>query len=33
MCREEGKLERKRPVRKPGCGWEDNIKMVLREIG
>jgi hypothetical protein len=27
-----GKLERKRPVRRPGCRWEDNIKMDLREI-
>jgi hypothetical protein len=28
-----GKPERKRPVRRPRCGWDDNIKMDLREIG
>jgi hypothetical protein len=25
--------ERKRPLRRRGCSWEDNIKMDLREIG
>ena len=28
-----GKPEGKRPLRKPRCGWEDNIKMDLREVG
>jgi hypothetical protein len=28
-----GKPEGKRPLRKPICRWEDNIKMVLKEIG
>jgi hypothetical protein len=28
-----GKLERKRPLRRPRCSWENNIKMDLREIG
>jgi len=27
------KLEGKRPLRRLGCRWEDNIKMNLREIG
>jgi hypothetical protein len=27
-----GKPERKRPFRRPGLRWEDNIKMDLREI-
>jgi hypothetical protein len=27
-----GKLERKRPLGKPKCRWEDNIRMDLREI-
>jgi hypothetical protein len=28
-----GKPERKRPLRRPRHRWEDNMKMVLREIG
>jgi hypothetical protein len=28
-----GKPEGKRPLRKPTCGWEDNIKMDLQEVG
>jgi hypothetical protein len=28
-----GKPERKRPLGRPRHGWEDNIKMDLREIG
>jgi hypothetical protein len=28
-----GKPNGKRPVGRPRCRWEDNIKMVLREIG
>jgi hypothetical protein len=28
-----GKPEGKRPLRKPRCRWEDNIKIDLREIG
>jgi hypothetical protein len=28
-----GKPERKRPLRRPRCRWEDNIKMYPREIG
>jgi hypothetical protein len=28
-----GKPEGKRPLGRPKCRWEDNIKMVLREIG
>jgi hypothetical protein len=28
-----GKPEGKRPLEKPGRGWEDGIKMDLREIG
>jgi len=27
-----GRPERKRPLRRPGRRWEDNIKMDLREI-
>jgi hypothetical protein len=27
-----GKPEEKRPLGTPGCRWEDNIKMDLREI-
>jgi hypothetical protein len=27
------KPEGKRPLRRPKCGWVDNIKMELREIG
>jgi len=27
------KSEGKRPLRRPRHGWEDNIRMVLREIG
>jgi hypothetical protein len=28
-----GKPEGKRPLGRPRCGWEDNIKMDFREIG
>jgi hypothetical protein len=28
-----GKLEGKRPLGRPRCRWEDNIRMDLREIG
>jgi hypothetical protein len=28
-----GKLEGKRPLRKPSRRWEDNIKMDLQEVG
>jgi hypothetical protein len=28
-----GKPERKRPLGRPRCMWEDNIKMHLRDIG
>jgi hypothetical protein len=28
-----GKPERKRPLVRPRCRWEDNIKMDLRERG
>jgi hypothetical protein len=28
-----GKLEGKRPLRRPRCRWMDNIKMDLRETG
>jgi hypothetical protein len=28
-----GKPEGKRPLRRPRCRWEDNIRMDLREIG
>jgi hypothetical protein len=28
-----GKPEGKRPLRRPRCRWEDNIKMDFREIG
>jgi hypothetical protein len=28
-----GKPEEKRPLGRPRCRWEDNIKMHLREIG
>jgi hypothetical protein len=27
------KHEGKRPLRRPSCTWEDNIRMYLREIG
>jgi hypothetical protein len=27
------KPEGKRPVKRPRCGWEDNVKMGIREIG
>jgi len=27
-----GKAERKRPLGRPRCRWEDNIKMNLKEI-
>jgi hypothetical protein len=28
-----GKLEGKRPLRRPRCRWEDNIKADLQEVG
>jgi hypothetical protein len=28
-----GKLEGKRPLGRPGLGWDDNIKMFLQEVG
>jgi hypothetical protein len=28
-----GRPEGRRPLRRPRCRWEDNIKMDLREIG
>jgi hypothetical protein len=28
-----GKAEGKRPVGRPRCRWEDNIKMDLQEVG
>jgi hypothetical protein len=28
-----GKPEGRRPLGRPGCKWENNIKMDLREIG
>jgi hypothetical protein len=28
-----GRPEGKRPLGRPGCRWEDNIKLDLREIG
>jgi len=28
-----GKPEGKRPLRRPRCKWEDNIKMDLQEVG
>jgi hypothetical protein len=28
-----GKLEGKRPLERPRCGWVDNIKVDVREIG
>jgi hypothetical protein len=28
-----GKPDRKRPLGRPRCRWEDNIKMDLREVG
>jgi hypothetical protein len=28
-----GKLEGKRPLGRPRCKWEDNIRMNLRELG
>ena len=28
-----GKPEGKRPLGRPGCRWEDNIKMDLQEVG
>jgi hypothetical protein len=28
-----GKAEGKRPLRRPGRRWEDNIKMNLQEVG
>jgi len=28
-----GKPERKRPLGRPRCGWEDNIETDLQEVG
>jgi hypothetical protein len=28
-----GKPEEKRPLGRAGCGWEDNIRMDLKETG
>jgi hypothetical protein len=28
-----GKPERKRPLGRPRCRWEDNFKMDLKEVG
>ena len=28
-----GKTEGKRPLGRPSCRWEDNIKMDLQEVG
>jgi hypothetical protein len=28
-----GKLEEKRPLRRPSRRWEDNIKMDIHEVG
>jgi hypothetical protein len=28
-----GKLEGKGPLARPGCRWEDNIKMGVQEVG
>jgi hypothetical protein len=28
-----GKPEGKRPLRRPECRWEDNVKLDLRELG
>jgi hypothetical protein len=28
-----GRPESKRPLGRPGCSWQDNIKLDLREIG
>jgi hypothetical protein len=28
-----GRPERRRPLGRPGCRWEDNIKMDLEEVG
>ena len=28
-----GKREGKRPLGRPGCSWEDNIKMDFNEVG
>jgi hypothetical protein len=28
-----GKPERRKPLGRPGHGWEDNIKMDLQEVG
>jgi hypothetical protein len=28
-----GKPEGRRPLGRPRCGWEDNIKMDLRDVG
>ena len=28
-----GKPERRRPLGRPRCRWEDNIRMDLREVG
>jgi hypothetical protein len=31
-CTVVGKPEGKGPLRRPGCRWEDNIKMDLQEV-
>jgi hypothetical protein len=28
-----GTRTEKRPLEKPGCGWEDNVRIDLKEIG
>jgi hypothetical protein len=28
-----GKPEGKRPLGRPRCGWQDNIKMTIEEVG
>ena len=28
-----GKLKRKRPLERPRCRWEDNVKMDVQEVG
>ena len=33
LCLIVGKPEGKRPLGRPRCRWEDNIKMDLQEVG
>ena len=34
VCRDlVGKPERKRPLRRPKLRWEDNMRMILQEVG